>query len=221
MTMFLTKVWGFSVPCGPLQFSLAGWRDRARDMLSNGDLVVLVGTKEAPTDSAERGRVLGIMKPTKEPVMSLDFQLETFSHDFNDEGEYKWPYALINNRAWLLLDRPLLDEVTSRSFNMDAAAGIVPLHDAETNHILTLRREEIEVLKPIGVQARLEGYEVARRRNTPPPTTKRTGIMHVRHAPAYTYAMEVRGAAITAFKIGWAFNYNVRAHNSIFIPCQV
>ena len=27
MTIYMTKVWGFDVPCGPLQFSTNGWRD--------------------------------------------------------------------------------------------------------------------------------------------------------------------------------------------------
>src|SRR4051794_19572679 len=107
MAFYLTKVWGFSVPCGPLQFSTRGWRDRAREMLSVGDLVVLVGTKEPPTIDEEQGRLLGIMEPTTNPVMSLDFPLETFPHDFTEQG-YRWPYALLNRRAWQLLDRPLL-----------------------------------------------------------------------------------------------------------------
>jgi len=63
---------------------------------------------------------------------------------------------------------------------------------------------------PIAVLARTEGYEAARRRNAPPPTTTRAGVMHVRSASAYTYAMEIMGASAPAFKIGWAFNYEAR-----------
>ncbi len=43
--IFITKVWGFSPPVGPLQFSSDGWRRNAREVLKPGDLVVLVGTK--------------------------------------------------------------------------------------------------------------------------------------------------------------------------------
>jgi hypothetical protein len=207
--MFLTKAWGFSIPCGPLQFGMSGWRDRARTLLTAGDLVIVVGTKETPTPIEEQGRVLGIMEPTNEPVMSLDFPLETFAHDF-DEGQYKWPFALINRRAWTLLDRPLLESISSRRFNVNAAAGIVALNDDEAKRILQLRRQEVELLMPINVLARLEGYEAARRRNAPPPATTRSGVMHVRRAPAYTYAMEIQGASSSAFKIGWAFDYGAR-----------
>jgi hypothetical protein len=210
MTVFLTKVWGFAVPCGPLQFSMSGWRDRARALLSEGDLVIVVGTKELPTAPEDQGRLLGVMEPTREPVMSLDFPMETFAHDFNEAGQYKWPFGLINRRAWTLLDRPLLEDMSSRQFNIDAAAGIVPLRDDEADRILQLRRQEVQVLMPIGVLARLEGYETARRRNAPEPTTTRSGVMHFRNAPAYTYAMEIQGASGSAFKIGWAFNYETR-----------
>jgi hypothetical protein len=150
------------------------------------------------------------MQPTKEPVLALDFPIETFPHDFNEVGEYKWPYGLINCRAWTLLDHPLLQEVSSRQFNIDAAAGIVRLNSDEADRVLKIARQEIEVLMPISALARTEGYEAARRRNAPPPTTKRSGVMHVRRAPAYTYVMEILGASTPAFKIGWTFNYEAR-----------
>jgi hypothetical protein len=71
-------------------------------------------------------------------------------------------------------------------------------------------REEAALLRPIQAAARIEGVEAARRRAAPPPTTKRAGIMHMRRAPAFTYAMELEGASQPAFKIGWAFDYKAR-----------
>ncbi len=56
MTVYVTKTWGFSSPCGPLQFSQRGWRDRARAMLAPGDLGVIVGTMGDETLDEERGR---------------------------------------------------------------------------------------------------------------------------------------------------------------------
>jgi hypothetical protein len=98
--MYMTKVWGFSAPVGPLQFSTQGWRDNARADLKPGDLVVLVGTKGHPTDLSDQGRVLGMMEPTTEVVMSLDFEMHPRPTDFDDEGQYRWPYGLLNRRAW-------------------------------------------------------------------------------------------------------------------------
>jgi hypothetical protein len=212
MTMFLTKAWGFSSPSGPLQFGLGGKRESARQVLKPGDLVAVAGTKQEPTAPQDYGRLLGIMEPTTEPVASLDFDIETFPHDFVN-GEYKWPYALIIRRAWMFVDGPRLNQVSSRRFNMDAASGIVPLNAEEEARILQLPRTEVPVLTSLKIQARLEGAEVARLRNAPPPSTMRSGIMHLRRAPAYTYAMQIDGASELAFKIGWAFNYTARARD--------
>jgi len=59
MTVFMTKTWGFSTPCGPLQFSTEGWRAKARAALQPGDLVVTVGTKNFRTVPAERNAPRG------------------------------------------------------------------------------------------------------------------------------------------------------------------
>lgn len=208
--MYMTKVWAFHAPCGPLQFSAEGWRRSACKILADGDLVVLVGTKGNETDKEERGRLLGIMEPTREVVSSLDFDLHTRPIDFDDDGNYKWPFGVLNKHAWILRDRPRLEEISSRVFSMDAALGIVRLTDAEATKVLALRRDPIEVLLPIRARARLEGEETARRRGAPPPTTTRRGVMHMRSAPAHSYVMQIEGTTANAFKIGWAFDYRVR-----------
>jgi hypothetical protein len=206
----MTKVWGLSVPCGPLQFSTAGWRDNARDILMPGDLVVVVGTKGEQTNQELQGRALGIMEPTTEIVSTLDFDLETRVSDFDGEGNYRWPYGLLNLRAWEFLAPPLFEDISSRRFGMDAASGIVPLMADEAQRIDGLQRRSVELLAPIRAIARIEGEETARRRGAPPPTTKRTGVMHYRRAPAYTYLMEIERAPTNTFKIGWAFDYRMR-----------
>ena len=210
MTIYMTKVWGFSAPCGPLEFSTNGWRDTARRILKSGDLVVLVGTKGKQTDLASQGRVLGMMEPTTEVVSSLDFDLEKRPVDFDDEGHYRWPYGLLNRRAWEFPTRPSFDEISSRRFSMDSASGIVPLSEEEARRIESLPKEEVTLLAPIRAIARVDGEEAARRRGAPPPTTKRTGVMHFRRAPAFTYAMEIEGPRLTSFKVGWAFDYKRR-----------
>lgn len=210
MTVFMTKVWGFEEPCGPLQFSTAGWRNRAREALSDGDLVVLVGTTQPPTAEEEQGLLLGLMEPTKELVSSLDFDVRKAPHDFDEDGNYRWPFGLLNRSAWTLEERPPLTKISGRSFAMNSALGIVPLTVEEGEFVMALRRHEAEMLLPVRARARVEGAEAARRRAAPPPTTKRNGVMHMRRAPAYTYCMEMEGAEQQAFKIGWAFDYEAR-----------
>jgi hypothetical protein len=152
------------------------------------------------------------MQPTTEVVLSQDFDLYTRPEDFDDEGEYRWPFGLLNRNAWRILDhdRVLLEQVTPREFYMDAALGIVPLTEQEAAIVTGLAREPVELLLPVRARVRIEGEAAARRRAAPPPTTTRQGIMHLRGAPAYTYVMAIEGAEGIAFKIGWAFDYRIR-----------
>jgi hypothetical protein len=150
------------------------------------------------------------MEPTLEPVMSLDFDVQTRPQDFDDNGNYKWPSGLLNRRAWRLLDRPLLDEISDRDFHMDSALGLVEMTPEEEAKVRALRWQLIDLLKSARADTRIEGKDAARRRRAPPPTTTRVGVMHMRNAPAHTYAMRVKGASGIAFKIGWAFDTKAR-----------
>jgi hypothetical protein len=211
MTVYMTKTWGFGTPSGPLQFNQAGWRDRARNMLRPGDLVVIVGTMTDDTDPDERGKILGLMEPTAEIVSSLDYALSHKPRHFDETGNYRWPFGLELRAAWRFVEpRTLLSDISTRRFSMDSVKGIVPLLPDEVESVLELPREEVALLRPIQAAARIEGVDAARRGRAPPPTTNRTGIMHMRRAPAFTYAMELQGASQPAFKIGWAFDYKAR-----------
>lgn len=212
MSMFLTKVWGFDEPCGPLQFGEPGWRDRARRLLKNGSSrVVLVGTLGDRTPEHMRGCVLGLMEPTLEPVGSLDFDLPTQPQDFVN-GHYKWPYALHNRRAWKFTEPyTRLKDLTDRRFAMDAAAGIVAIDDNLARRIESLPHFEVPLLKVSATaRTRLKNRDAPARRSSPSPTTIRRGIMHLRRAEAYTYGFSIEGAETAHFKIGWAFDFESR-----------
>ena len=208
MRIFLTKVWSWSVPVGPLQFSKKGLRESALQMLESGDRVILVGTKGKLTPVDMQGRVLGAMEPTKDRVMSLDYPVIRFEEDDKD-GQYKWPFGLNNTRAWSFPDRPLLSEITDRQFNMDSAQGIVPLEDEEVERILKSEWREEKLLKRTAqAEARINP---AKKQTAPPPTTSRRGVMHMRRAQAFSYVMKVESAHPRSFKIGWAFDFRRRA----------
>lgn len=207
----MTKTWGFRTPSGPLQFSLQGWRDRARQLLKPGDLVVIVGTMGDETLEEERGRILGLMEPSTVVVSSLDYDLARGPRDFDDAGNYRWPYGLELHQAWRFAEpRARLAEISARRFSMDSAQGIVPLLEREAGQILALPREPVGLRRAVKASARVEGEEAARRKGAPPPTTTRTGFMHMRRAPAFTYVMAIEGASVPAFKIGWAFDWKQR-----------
>jgi hypothetical protein len=207
----MKKTWGFSAPSGPLVFSLRGWRDRARDKIRAGDLVVIVGTLDEPTDENDRGKLLGLMEPTKTPVGSLDYDLAPRPHDFDEEGNYRWPHGLELSNAWRFLEpRKLLSEISSKSFGREGALGLVALTPPEEARVLALPREQVGLLQPFRTKVRIEGLEAVRRRGAPPPSTIRKEVVRARRMPAYTYAMAVEGSTTSAFKIGWAFDFKAR-----------
>jgi hypothetical protein len=209
MTLYMTKTWGFGSPSGPLQFSQRGWRDRARALLKPSDLVVIVGTMGDETEIEERGKILGLMEPMTLVVSSLDFDLARGPRDFDEDGHYRWPFGLELRNAWRFDEpRATFSDFSARRFSMDSAQGIVL--DEEASRILDLKRQAVALLRPVRAEARVVGVDAARRRAAPPPTTTRRGIMHMRRAPAFTYAMAIEGARTPAFKIGWAFDWRSR-----------
>ena len=112
----------------------------------------------------------------------------------------------------VLAQRPKLNEISDRKFSMDSAQGIVPLTEDEAARIPALEWREEALLQPTAqAQARMAKRHGAAKRTAPPPTTTRRGVMHMRRAPAYTYAMKVAGARPNAFKVGWAFDFKQRA----------
>ena len=223
MVVFVTKTWGFDSPCGPLQFSTSGARDSAIRELQSGDLVVIVGTKGPETDDRDKGLILGLMEPTTVPVQTLDYRMANQAHEYNAAGEYRWPYALALSRAWqFAIPRRSFGDLTDRpqAFGMPAAQGLVKLTDAEAQAILALPRQEVELLTSFGQRVRVEGVSAARKKTAPPPATQRRGIMHMRRASAYTYAMEIVGAKKSSIKVGWAFEWRDRQRhfNQVAMP---
>jgi len=179
----------------------------AMQVLRPGDLVVIVGTQGKETAEADRGKILGVVEPTTESVPSLAFRLRTRSEDFVD-GEYRWPWALKIRDAWQFDEpRRSLKNVSTRSFGMDAASGIVALLEAEAAAILALPRIRIDVM-PAVVDETLDPG-VARKR-APPPMMTRRGVMFLRNTEAFTYLMSVESHKHLAYKIGWAFDVKLR-----------
>ncbi|MDI4655047.1 hypothetical protein [Xanthobacter autotrophicus] len=172
---------------------------------------MIVGTMGDETAPEERGKILGLMEPTTLVVSSLDYDLARGPRDFDEEGHYRWPYGLELRHAWRFEEpRATFAEISARRFSMDSAQGIVPLLAEEADQILRLKREAVSLLRPVRAEARVIGADAARRRAAPPPTTTRRGIMHLRRAPAFTYAMAIEGVDKPAFKIGWAFDWKIR-----------
>lgn len=209
--MYATKVWGFGVPAGPLIFGTAGWRDNARRVLKPGDEVVLIGTSGTPTNEDDQGKILAIIAPTTEAVQSLDFPISISEHDYDKEGNYRWPFGLLISDAWILPDRPIWKTISGRNLGQVAAAGIVALTQDEQQLVEAYRREAIPLLSASAHTERRLAEALGRPRFGPAPSTTRQGIMHMRRANASTYFFELlAGKTSVGFKIGWAFDFKQR-----------
>lgn len=215
--MFVSKVWGFDNPCGPLVFNSAGWRNNAVERLQPGDRVILVGTWGKDTVQADRNRVLGMMEPSKEQIATSDLPLPNPNDKrfFRSDGTYRWPFGLLNIRAWEFAPGLFLDAVATNArsrFGSAAAAGIVPLTPDEEARVLSHPFHEIDLLKSINTDRKLFGEQEAKRRGAPVPTEGvRRGIMHMRSAPAYVYWFQLSiNGKVVGHKIGWAFEWKRR-----------
>lgn len=211
MTLYMKKVWGYKAPSAPLQFSERGAMMTAREIIGPDDRVVIVGTLGDETAPEDQGMLLGLMEVSGEPVSSLDYYLnhDLKPQDLDENGNYRWPHGLSVRRAWHFDEpRTKLSDVSDRSFGRLGAATITALTDEEAERILRLPRHEIAVR---GISHRA-ATEKARRqgRSGPPPATTRTGVMHLRRASAFTYAMSIGGITESYFKIGWAFDVKLR-----------
>lgn len=222
MTVYVTKAWGFDDPAFPLQFSREGDRTRALKILKKGDYVVIVGTmgREVENDY-DKGRILGMLEPTKRTAMYDEFDLPVREEfDFverNGVRQYKWPYTLVNKNAWLIEDDIKLKDICKNGVGMYAMKGIVPLTKVQGEKLLNLINPlPIESYMTSGDKARLKkrrtkGYDAINRGGSPSPMTKRTYAVNRKVAPYYyTYCMRLIGAKDIAFKIGRSENYQRR-----------
>lgn len=198
-------------------FNSKGWRDNSAQRLNSGDRVVLVGTWGDDTAPADQNRVLGMMEPSNTPVSTADFPLSplTNARHYKPDGSYRWPFGLLNYRAWEFEDGLFLDAVAPRSgnpFGSAAAAGIVPLNEDEARKILAHPHHEVALLKSFASDKKLYGASEARRRGAPTPADGvRRSAMHMRRAPAYVYWFRlVSDGKVKGHKIGWAFDWEQR-----------
>ena len=217
MKVYVSKVWGFDNPCGPLVFNSSGWRDNSATKLEEGDRVVLVGTWGEETKQADKNRILGMMEPTKIKVATSDFPLPNPNDTrvYKEDGSYRWPFGLLNRKAWEFEPGLYLDDIAPREgnpFGTAAAAGLVTLTNAEAAKVVAHPHHEIELLKSINTERKLYGDQEAKKRGAPVPTEGvRRGIMHMRNAPAYVYWFNlIRDNKTIGHKIGWAFEWKRR-----------
>lgn len=210
MTMYMTKIWRWNVPVGPLQFGLDGNRTTAVTMIKEnpGALVLLVATKGTKTAEEDKGRLLGLIRPTIERVQMNDFDMHITPEDYDENGRYKWPFGLHVAEAWTLDNAPLLEQVSARTFHTDAAVRLVTLTPEEEAKVLSLPRTPAALLPRRGKGQ--HHADSTGKHGAPAPSDKRVRLMHMRMEAAETYAMQIGKPGQNAYKIGWAVRPTTR-----------
>jgi len=221
MTMYATKVWGFTSAAWPLvTFSKEGVRNRLAAMWQPGDTMLLIGTQQEPTDIQDRGKILGYVEFTSIPVLTRNVVAPEVLAIHGD----KWPYALLCTQSWEIHDPPafkiFFPELAARYPGMTLASNFAQLSAEEEAKIRQLpsRHEMLprnEVAQRAVDQTNLVTF--LRGGGRGPVTFSGTYTVTRNSASAQTYLMQYKARdsnkAQNLMKIGWAYNAKERARH--------
>lgn len=226
MKVFATRVWGFAPSIWPvITFGLEGNRDWLLQNSSPGDRIVFVGTQDVPTSENERGKLLGMAEIGRRAVDTLDVISADIRnpHNYDEQGNFKWPKGILMIKAWKFNPQPLLLDVLQSQLPFSATPRAVELSPVDTSAVLHL---------PVAVQAlpssqaldkaRMLDAALANNRQTtgPRPVNWEGETGRNVERTAYTYACRFGRSNI--WKVGHAVDYALRVVEfNRHIPAEV
>lgn len=165
MRMFFKKTWGYGPHDWPLLgFSTKGGLNRLEREYHPGDWVVIAGTQSYPTDEADQGRLLAMVRITNtvvdiEPILK-ELGTAITGESYNDRGEFRWPQGFPYLEGRSFIGKPLIKEVlpNRRTDQGQAeAAYALPLDQDEVSEILKLKTtpDDIREVPQLKQQMRL------------------------------------------------------------------
>ncbi|MEZ5748249.1 MAG: GIY-YIG nuclease family protein [Paracoccaceae bacterium] len=226
MKLFITRVWGFDPERWPvITFSLEGNRDRLLKESSPGDGIAFVGTLREPTPEPTRGKLLGMAEIGRIPVDTIDVIGDDVrgSHDYDEEGQFRWPKAIPMVRAWRFTPPPMLLDVLEEQLPYHATSQAVALSRVDAEAVLKL--DTIPATLPhldSIMNAKLLDKALAAGNPTtgPKPCSWTTEASRDADREAFTYAF--RFGCSDIWKIGHAVDVNDRLKQvNCHIPTEV
>ena len=217
--VFLTKVWGYDPESYPfLGFSEDGRRSSYIKEAEHGDWLIVVGTKQVPTVEEEQGRLLGLVQLGLDPLDSLEILKEIGSpvedNQYNDNGSYKWPYALPFLKAYIFADKPDCKDIfgtylpgfywATNAVNLEFFFDRALVEEIFDSKLIETDIHEIPSLK----KAQTYSQNLRGRKSGPTgpsPSHTRCGSNREK-GKGYTYALKLIGRSNDAFKIGSTSN---------------
>ncbi|MEK9846079.1 GIY-YIG nuclease family protein [Thalassospira sp.] len=215
--LFLTKTWGWFPERDPtFGFSQESARRKFLKEYSPGDWIVITGTKSAPTDPSEQGRLLGMCRVSREKVNAAkileELGRELFDHELDENGQFKWPWAMPVIEARVFEPQPDTNEICGTYFpGQEWAAYALDLSNRVSprviQKILELPYRDADVAKIPEIRS-AHAYEEANRLHReygssgPPPSPHRASSKRDLDV-GYAYAFLLTGGRVKpAIKIG-------------------
>lgn len=226
MRVFAKRFYGFSPDSHPIvAFGKAGNRDALIAASSPGDLIVFVGTQDAPTPEAERGRLLGIAEFARVAVDVWDVldPATMRPSDLAADGSLLWPKGLPILRAWRF-DEPRLKliDVLREQLTYEATVRAVELDEADTRAVLALPKSAVTIpLVPhlAKLLALNDALAFGRPTTGPLPGDWTGTVTRTARAEAWTYAMRFGRRGI--WKIGHSQDVEQRLHEvNLHVPVE-
>nr|WP_272211144.1 GIY-YIG nuclease family protein [Marinicella sp. W31]MDC2877029.1 GIY-YIG nuclease family protein [Marinicella sp. W31] len=211
--VFFTYVWGPpGEPCWPLTFSSKGGRTQARNVLSDGDYVFTIGTRQQETDEQYRGRVLGLYQVTTQEVNTRDYIDPLSAGEAMRRTAEEFAFALHPALVWEITDTDNdfgnLVGSLPRALYYRAQTGVAELSPEAAERLLVLTRRPVRLAEPTTLlgQRRIQQSRLA---------PKHEGEFSGRFGEhetwfVYVFALHDRQGRSLAFKIGYASDPEAR-----------
>lgn len=226
MKLFVTRVWDFDPLRWPvITFGLEGNRDNLIRDSAPGDRIVFVGTLKDPTPEKLRGRILGMAEIGRRAVETLDVLGSDARRpdDFDAQGNFKWPKAILMLKAWRFDPQPILLDVLSEQLPYHATSQAVLLSPEDSEAILELNAIEVELPVTEALKkARLLDQALSQGRPTtgPTPTSWNGSTGRNVNRNAYTYAFRFGNSEV--WKVGHAVDVVERLHEiNKHVPTEI
>ncbi len=152
--VFFTYVWGPpGNPAWPLTFATKAARTHAKAVLTEGDLVFTVSTKNEPTAPENWGRVSGVYRVSDLEINTQDYGVPSRSDIPVMEAIARFPFALHPIAVWEILPpnnmfAELVGPLTP-NHHLQAQSKVVELDAKTAEPLLALERREVERAAPI------------------------------------------------------------------------
>lgn len=214
--VFGTRFWGFEPQAEPFcGFTYPGSQSSLIARSQPGDLLVILGTGNELTAPEQRGRLLGFMEFARTAVIA-DHYLTDVSRSkselFDENGRFRWPYAVPALRVWKFASPPNVHEAIGRQLTMAATTGIDKLSELEADALWEFEVVEVEIpTSPIIRREQILRQGNAERKGSdrvgPKPSEWSAEVARC-DGVTYTYAMQFGDYDL--FKIGISQNPSER-----------